>query len=527
MIMTENRMFERRWFMCDFARLRLFCREEFSLWLDALVRLGYNGLGIYLEGAFAFETIPGVLREGVMTSKDAMWVMEECGKRGIFVFPLTNVIGHMEHFFKQERFSDLLMEGTGLRQLNFQDERAEQLAMRIVHEFTKHFPCGMIHIGGDETKLTEENKIPYAKFIAKICRNLLDEGIQPAIWDDMFWMDQPLCAYLDRRVMIFDWNYYGHRPESLEFFKNEGFGDIIACPCDNSWEGFITYQHTSGWLRAHTDIPVQPDEVEAFFDDARKQGVMNGMLTNWNNEHGRNMWAQWTAIARAGLYMSGALGIREQNDNAIEMALFGRITPYTKITRLLQQRIPYTHDCDIMRNALYFRDYLYHIFDMAKRCDFVPPCDYRSVAAEAEALLDAWAPENAFERNCVMAMYGVAGMLRASAAVLDAMNMYSQYKTAARLQFDAPENAAQIISRVAGQFRAAVCELESFAVTFRSVIDGTGHNPVDIDFILETADILASVADLLDDSRKSVARIPLLRFDTILECAVSGKVLYL
>ena len=40
-------IFEKRWFMCDLARQRSFVREEFALWLDALARLGYNGVGMY------------------------------------------------------------------------------------------------------------------------------------------------------------------------------------------------------------------------------------------------------------------------------------------------------------------------------------------------------------------------------------------------------------------------------------------------------------------------------------------------
>ena len=86
--------------MCDYARQRVFVRDEFLLWLDALERLGYNGLGIYLEGAFAFKNIPGVIREGVITYDDAKWILAEGKKRGIFIFPMTNVVGHMEHFFR-------------------------------------------------------------------------------------------------------------------------------------------------------------------------------------------------------------------------------------------------------------------------------------------------------------------------------------------------------------------------------------------------------------------------------------------
>ncbi len=526
--MSDNKIFDRRWFMCDYARLRVFVRDEFILWLDALQRLGYNGLGIYLEGAFEFESIPGVLREGVITYDDAKWIMDECAKRDIFVFPMTNVVGHMEHFFKQERFSDLVMENTDppLFQLNFFKDEAESFVMNIVHEYTKAFPCGMIHIGADETRLTEENKVPYAKFISKICQNLLDEGIQPAIWDDMFWMDLPLCEYLDRRTFIFDWNYYGHRPESVEYFKNEGFKDIVVCPCDNSWEGFITYQHTSGYLKAHNDIPLLPDEIEAFFEDARSVGVMGGLLTNWNNEHGRNMWAQWSTFARGALFMNGKLEAREQNDDLIEMALFGRITPYTKITKILQTEIPYTRYCGIMRNSLFFRDYIKNIFGMAKDHNFEPPHDYRAIAAKIEALLDEWVVEGDFERNCAMAMYGVAGTLRASSAILDAMNMYKQYKTAAKLQFDSPDTASQIVERMSAKFRHAVTELETFAATYYKALDGTGHNKIDIDFISENADILEEIADLLDDANEVIDRIPLPRFDRIIDRATTGKVMY-
>ncbi len=75
--MEKRVCFERRWFMCDYARQRSFVREAFSLFLDGLARLGYNGVGLYLEGAFAFASIPGVIREGVMTKDDAIRAIEK------------------------------------------------------------------------------------------------------------------------------------------------------------------------------------------------------------------------------------------------------------------------------------------------------------------------------------------------------------------------------------------------------------------------------------------------------------------
>ena len=91
--MKNGVCFERRWFMCDYARQRSFVREEFSLWLDALARLGYNGIGIYLEGAFDFASIPGVIRDGVMTREDAAWAVENTGHTKADLTLLSETVG--------------------------------------------------------------------------------------------------------------------------------------------------------------------------------------------------------------------------------------------------------------------------------------------------------------------------------------------------------------------------------------------------------------------------------------------------
>ena len=168
---------------------------------------------------------------------------------------------------------------------------------------------------------------------------MLAEGLKPAIRNDMIWMEPELCEPFSRDVCIFDWNYYGHRPESVAFFKEQGFSGILVCPSDNSWEGVINRQRLCPHLKARTDWPVKPDEIEAFLDDAAQQPVYSGFLTHWDNTAGRCMWPQWSAFARAALYMNGELDPGAECDEAIEQKLFGRITPYTEVTHLLQNDI--------------------------------------------------------------------------------------------------------------------------------------------------------------------------------------------
>ena len=108
----------------------------------------------------------------------------------------------------------------------------------------------------------------------------------------MIWTDPELCECFDRRTAIFDWCYYGHRPESPKRLRELGFNDVIVCPSDNGWECFICHQHTTGWLHSRKDIPVKPDEVEALFEDGQNAGVYGGMLTS--------IWI-WSAHASASM----------------------------------------------------------------------------------------------------------------------------------------------------------------------------------------------------------------------------------
>ncbi len=522
---VENRKpFEKRWLMLDYARERAFVREEFLLIIDRLAALGYNGLGLYLEASFAFRSFPGVIRPGVMTWEDAAFAVAECKKRGIALFPMTNVVGHMGQFFQQERFSSLLMADTNYQQLDFLNEApAEEFAMQVAREFAAAFDTRLVHIGGDETQLTEENKMKYAEFLAKICKNLLDEGYQPAIWSDMLWMDPPLCEPFDRRTFIFDWNYYGHRPESIAFFKSLGFDDLIVCPSDNSWEGFINFQRNSPWLKAREDWPVEPDEVEAFLSDNEKAGNPTGFLTIWENHYGASLWAQWTVIARAGLYMSGKWEAGTRCDEAIETALFGRVTPYTEITYILQdeiQRFDKTSQWFVDMRATIFHHT--RIPAMLKRItswspDFLK--DVPPVLEKIEAKLEGWTPLGELERLAKLSLAAIVEMIRAASATTLALNCFRAYHQAALTQFEAPEAAGQTVIRIAGEFRKAAASVLAACRVFRAAITGTGHTRSDLIRMETCASVYADMADRLEAHAATIDTIPLVRFDKLLSSA--------
>lgn len=479
-------VFKRRWFMWDFARQRRFDRQEFTLVAEKLSSLGYNGIGLYLEGAFELSCLGGgILREGVMTKDDAVWAKEKCDSLGIKLFPLTNVVGHMEHFLRQERFYGLASKENIGYAIDFTKPASKEFVLKIVDEYIDAFKTDYIHIGGDEVNLTDETRPVYAEFLAELCDDLLKRGIKPAIWNDLLWAHRELCAPFSREVDIFDWNYYAHRKESIEFFKNEGF-NVIACPSDNSWQAFTGHQFVRHWRDDEDQTPVTPDEIEAFLSDEAKAGDpenLQGMVTLWESTMGRDIWGQWSALARAGLYMSGKLD-KEDADEQIEKAVFGRITPCTEIVHIIQNEI---HSCfewpgfaAQLRQSLFIKDMYFSgaIIDDDGR-------DKTALTKEPieriEKLLEGWIPENEFERRCRINFVSIVGMMKAAFALRAAFFAQKElYTAAAKKQFSEPETAGKLILRFAEGFSFAAEQMKSYRKDLEALISCTAHTATDL-----------------------------------------------
>ena len=80
---------QRRMFMFDFARLRTYHREEFATLTELLAKLGYQEIGLYIEGAFLPEEDAGTVREGAITQQNADEIISIAAKYNITVIPNT------------------------------------------------------------------------------------------------------------------------------------------------------------------------------------------------------------------------------------------------------------------------------------------------------------------------------------------------------------------------------------------------------------------------------------------------------
>lgn len=529
-------VFKRRWFMWDFARQRSFDREEFSMVATKLSEVGFNGIGLYLEGAFELKSIGGgILRKGIMTREDAVWVKEKCDSLGMKVFPMTNVVGHMEHFLRQERFRSLCADD-GMYKLKFTAPEAEDFAMKIVYDYIEAFDTDYIHLGGDEVSLTEETRPLYAKFLSKICDNLLTKGITPAIWNDMLWNHKELCEPFSREVEIFDWWYNGHRPKSIEFFKKQGFKTIIPCPCDNSWSGFASHQAVRPWNPHEDQTPVTPDEIEAFLADEVILGDpdnLMGLHTHWEDTQGRDLWGQWTVFARSGLFMSGKYNKETCNDEMLEKAIFGRVTPYTEIMHIIQNEIQtlWTHPC----HGLLYREVMFAI-DNYRNLPKNIAREKKGIAKDAfvavekiEALLKTWTPVGNFEERCYAYYVSVAALIKAVFGIYDAFDVAGAlYSVAADIQFDQPEKAKELVLQFADGFSKAAEFIKEYVPVHKAFVDIVPtHTATDFIKIERTLKYTENMANVLKEFTlpERFERIPLPALACVIDNALNGNVI--
>ncbi len=534
-------IFKRRWFMWDTARQRRFDRKEFIMVATKLSELGYNGIGLYLEGAFELKCLGGgILRKGVMTHEDAAWAKAKCDELGLYLFPMTNVVGHMEHFMRQERFKYLCKDdNTRSTNIAFTKPEAEEFVLKIIYEYLEAFDTDYIHIGGDEADLNDKTRPLYADFLSGLCDKLIADGIKTAIWNDLLCAHRELVAPFNRDVEIFDWHYYGHRTQSLEYFINEGFKTVVACPSDNSWNGFCAHQYMRPWRTDEDLIPVTPDEVEALFVDMAKVGDpenLCGMLAHWEDYNGRDLWGQWSAFARAGLYMSGNFEASTQDDDKIELAIFGRITPYTKIMHIIQDEIHaafypnFKHQGHVgatIPMLFYKNTFVEKGSDFILReVDLLP--DVVEPLNKIEKLLSEWNTENDFELYCKTYLISVVDFIRSTITLTSAFSKCNAlYTQAAKIQFSDNEKARELVLQFAEGFADTTKSIKQYKVTLGEFIDLAPHIAYDLDRLDNSIEYTERIYECLTTfaSSENFAEVPLPNINYVIEYAVDKRVI--
>lgn len=484
-------MFDKRWFLFDFARGRRIVDDETADLLAVLSNAGYNGVCIHLEGFFEMQSFPGVVRDGYLTIEQAKRFKKECSRHGLEVAPIINLVGHAESFvYFQERFCSLMRDREH-HQLDLHNRELDSFARTIVDEVIAIFEPEYIHIGGDETTLDEEEKKLYGEFLSRMCEYVRSRGVIPGIWGDMLYEHREIAESFTKDIALFDWWYNGHRIESLEYFKEQGFGEVFACPSDQGWDGFIGVQRKCPWphVLPKDARSVLPFEVEAFLKDAKELGINHGLLTNWEDRKGHNLWSQMAQIVRGGLFMAD----KEYGEKAVEKALFGRETPFTKISCLLSEMQSMLYNavpekeksgklaCRIS-DALFDKGLFKALVNNSQQMIGEIEKGFEDGFGVCEQQLGQWQPIGSVEERCYTSLCATVDYAKALFALIKlASHGYDAYHKAAVLQFCEPDEGIEqieITARLALEFSEKV---KAFCCSQTDALALCGQQRTDID----------------------------------------------
>ena len=479
----------KKWFMLDLARKRSFCREEVETLLALLQRSGYNGIGLYLEGFFSFSCYGGAPRQGCMDKNDAKWVVETAEKYNLNVMPLTNLVGHAESFLEQERFTGLAKTQN---QFDITNKDFLNFSKSIIDEFIDCFNPSIIHIGGDEVSLSENEKEEYALFLSNMGSYLKEKNIQAGIWSDMLLNDRKICDKISKEnIIVFDWWYYGHREESSKILREYGFDNIVVCPGTQTWNGIVATQHKCPWraeLSWDSSIDIHPEEVEAFIEDSAKSGVSDVMLCDWENYFGHTLWNGAHTIARCGCFINE----KGVDDLTLSHTIFGKETPYMEAIHLLTEvQHKYIKQCEKLPGRfLTHQRGVDFIFEERAFSKFFLCGEYFSkeladefynASEKVENLLDNWDAKTDIEILCKNNLKFACVFARAISASINISNAKREdYKEAALIQFSDAKKYDMLMNSVISDFEKLSDMYVNLIETLETAIYGTGHTADDI-----------------------------------------------
>jgi hypothetical protein len=244
---------------------------------------GYDGLAIYLEHRFAYNSVPWLqtsrgVDDGLLTPAIVKTLRLEFPS--LDLIPMVNLLGHLEGFFgteggqwiAEERFKGL--SGCPSRP-GFAD-----FCKGIVDDVLEAFDSPWIHIGGDETqqlgrcpecsaRVQAEGKAGlYLEHFLPLLDQVQNAGRRPCIWADMALQEDEILQGLPSDTLLFDWQYFQDPLPSAQRLTEAGF-EVVLCP--------TLQTYSAPWMHLEPSVK----NVRDAFHAAESVHAVGTCLTTW------------------------------------------------------------------------------------------------------------------------------------------------------------------------------------------------------------------------------------------------------
>ncbi|MBN1808116.1 MAG: family 20 glycosylhydrolase [Planctomycetes bacterium] len=294
---------------------------------DKLAAMRYNTIVVEYEDKFPYSEAVRPRHAESWAPGDARHYDDYCRARGMEVIPLIQSLGHLE--FLTPFHGDLAETAAMLCPLK--SESAELVERMADEVLDAHPSARFLHVGGDEAwdlgtcpacrdAVEREGEGPvFGRHMEKILNHVLQRGVRPMMWADMPLSHTEAFEYIDKAVVLVDWDYwsYGEEVDMVHVWghgrtlnedrqdipqeKIEPFAETAEDVVNGCWtEGFAFTEYlreqgydvltasavrSSGDPYTHPNLKFHLPNVWAAARAAVEDGALGSLVTSWAVRH--------------------------------------------------------------------------------------------------------------------------------------------------------------------------------------------------------------------------------------------------
>ncbi len=188
--------------------------------IKKLASFKYNAVLLEIESMFPYRINPRISSSSAFSENQIKDICGLCEALGIEIIPLLQCLGHAYSVLRLPEYAHLRETIDTTQQYCPANPDVIPLYMKLAGELAERFGnVKRFHIGGDESrrlgvcpecKQTASRKgigAVYGRHVGRAAKNLINQGIIPLVWSDMFEHYPEALEYLPEETEIVYWKY--------------------------------------------------------------------------------------------------------------------------------------------------------------------------------------------------------------------------------------------------------------------------------------------------------------------------------
>ena len=284
-----------RGFYQDISRGRVLRLESLKKLVDLLCEYKINEFQLYIEHTYLFRNLSEAWRdEDPLEAEDILELDAYCRARHIELIPSLATFGHMYQILSTKTCCDLcelqdsekkpFSYSYAIRRhtINPTLPASLELVKGMISEYRALFTSRKFNICCDETfDLCSDRSTAaaekegahtlYIRYLAELCRWLLDQGVTPLFWGDVLGVVPDSYKQLPEGVICLNWGYEPDYPEDEIRNLSKLGAAQYACP------GVSTWSHMTPLLADSFS------NIRAMCRYAHQYGAIGMLNTDWGD----------------------------------------------------------------------------------------------------------------------------------------------------------------------------------------------------------------------------------------------------